>query len=249
MMINRINSPLFKRRFMKLYLSLLLISLFFSSATYAQSTSTTDSLVNRISDVLIQSASDNYAKKIRDSIVKEVRDSLFWANLKKKAMYPAINNSEWSAAFPVNNVTEKIDTAMKYKLLFHMTIWPKDSAARRKLNEGLAEIGRIINLHVAAGVPKENLELAIIIHGGALNTYLTNEAFRKKFKTDNPNLDILKQFTGLHTRLIACGQAEIFFRIPPEDMIPDVKTAFSAKVALSTYQLKGYVLYNIEEDK
>lgn len=130
-----------------------------------------------------------------------------------------------------------------------MTIWPKDSASRRKLNEGFAEIGRIINLHVAAGVPKENLELAIVIHGGALNTYLKNEAFQKKFKLDNPNLGILKQFTDLHAELMACGQAEIFFRVPAEEMIPEVKTAFSAQVVLSTYQLKGYVLYNIEEEK
>jgi hypothetical protein len=145
--------------------------------------------------------------------------------------------------------SEKPDPAIKYKLLFNMTIWPKDSASRRKLNEGFAEIGRIINLHVAAGVPKENLELAIVIHGGALNTYLKNEAFQKKFKLDNPNLGILKQFTDLHAELMACGQAEIFFRVPAEEMIPEVKTAFSAQVVLSTYQLKGYVLYNIEEEK
>jgi hypothetical protein len=48
---------------------------------------------------------------------------------------------------------------------------------------------------------------------------------------------------------MACGQAEIFFRIPAEDMIPEVNTSYSAQVVLSTYQLKGYVLYNINEEK
>ena len=234
---------------MKFYISLFFFYFFTTTTSFSQNTGEADSLVNKISDSLIKAATTDYSKKIHDSIVKEVKDSLFWANLEKTVIYPLIKNSKWSAAFPVKNATEKPDPSMKYKLLFNMTIWPKDSVSRRKLNEGFAEIGRIINLHVAAGVPKENLELAIVIHGGALNTYLKNEAFRKKFKTDNPNLEILKQFTDLHTRLMACGQAEIFFRIPAEDMIPEVNTSYSAQVVLSTYQLKGYVLYNINEEK
>ena len=234
---------------MKYFISVLLFFVFSRPNAFSQSTTASDSLINKISDSLISKSSLLYAKNIRDSIVKKVKDSLFWADLEKKATYPVIKNSELSGVFPVMNVTEKADTSMKYKLLFNMTLWPKDSIGRRKLNEGLAEIGRIINLHVASGVPRENLELAIVIHGGALNTYLTNDAFRKKFKTDNPNLDILRQFSDLHARLIACGQAEIFFSIPAENMIPEVKTAFSARVALSTYQLKGYTLFNMEEEK
>ena len=81
-----------------------------------------------------------------------------------------------------------------------------------------------------------------------MNVDLKNEVYEKKFKTNNPNLDILKQFIEIKTNLIACGQAEIYFNIPASDMIPQVKTAYSAKVALSTYQLKGYVLFNIEEE-
>ncbi|HEY2349070.1 MAG TPA: hypothetical protein VGH64_08650 [Puia sp.] len=234
---------------MKFYFSLLLFCFFYTSIAFSQAVASPDSLINKISDSLIKKSSADYAKNIRDSVVKNVKDSLFWTNLEKTATYPVIKNSKWSGVFAARNVTEKPDATMKYKLLFNMTIWSKDSTGRRKLNEGLAEIGRIINLHVASGVPRENLELAIVIHGGAMNTYLKNEAFHKKFQTDNPNLDILKQFTDLHASLMACGQAEIFFRIPAEDMIPEVKTAFSAQVVLSTYQLKGYVLYNIEEEK
>ena len=207
------------------------------------------SLVNQIADSLIKSASTQYSVRIRDSVVRKVKDSLKWDMAKKIAQYPLIKNSEWSLALPVLGVTEKIDPAMKYKLLFAMEVWGRDSAGKTKINEGLAEIGRIINLHIAAGVPKENLELAIVIHGAPMNVYLKNEVYQKKFKTNNPNLDILKQFIEIKTNLIACGQAEIYFNIPASDMIPEVKTAYSAKVALSTYQLKGYVLFNIEEEK
>ncbi len=215
----------------------------------AQITNNNDSLVTKISDSLIKVISVNYTKKITDSIIKKVKDSLRWEKIKSTGTFPLIKNSEWSAVYPVNLVNEKPDPSMKYKLLFNMTIWSKDSFSLKHINDGLAEIGRIINLHIGAGVPKENLELAIVIHGSAMNVYLKNEVYQKKFKTDNPNLDILRQFINLHTNIMACGQAELFFNIPPEDMIPEVKTAFSANIVLSTYQLKGYVLYNIQDDK
>jgi hypothetical protein len=232
------------RPFTTLFISFILLA----SASYAQQPGKEDSLATtRISDSVVRSMSDRYVKSIRDSVVKSIKDSIRWATLKTTALYPVITNSEWSGVFPVKNVTEKADPSMKYKLLFNMTAWTRDSA--KSINEGLAEIGRIINLHVAAGVPKENLELAIVVHGSALNVYLNNENYFKKFKTNNPNIDILKQFIRLNTHLIACGQAEIFFQIPPENMLPDVNTAYSARVALSTYQLKGYVLYDISNDK
>lgn len=234
---------------MKSFIAACIYLLLVSVHANAQITNKNDSLVTQISDSLIQVMSASYTKNIRDSIIKKVKDSLRWEKIKSTGTLPLIKNSEWSAVYPVDQVKEKPDPSMKYKLLFNMIIWSKDSFSLKHINDGLAEIGRIINLHIAAGVPKENLELAIVIHGSALNVYLKNEVYQKKFKTDNPNLEIIRQFLNLHVNMIACGQAELFFNIPAEDMIPEVKTAFSANVVLSTYQLKGYVLYNIQDDK
>jgi intracellular sulfur oxidation DsrE/DsrF family protein len=235
---------------MKSFFVILFVALISVENIHAQQSLIPDSsLVSHIADSRIKTASAEYSVSIRDSIIRKVKDSLKWDKAKKIAQYPLIKNSEWSLALPVSGVTERIDPAMKYKLLFAMEVWGRDSASKTKINEGLAEIGRIINLHIAAGVPKENLELAIVIHGAPMNVYLKNEVYQKKFKTNNPNLDILKQFIDIKTNLIACGQAEIYFNMPASDMIPEVKTAYSAKVALSTYQLKGYVLFNIEEEK
>jgi intracellular sulfur oxidation DsrE/DsrF family protein len=192
-----------------------------------------------------------YAQKMtaRDSLAKKVKDSIRWAKLEATATYPLIVNSKMSGVFPVTDIKDKPDPAMKYKLLMNMTEWEKDSASIRTVSGGLAEIGRIINLHIAAGVPKENLDVVIVTHGPALNAFLTNPEYQAKFKTDNPSMDILKQFLALKVRLVACGQAELFMDIPKDKMIPEMNTALTAKVALSTYQLKGYVLYNIENDK
>jgi hypothetical protein len=47
---------------------------------------------------------------------------------------------------------------------------------------------------------------------------------------------------------VVCGQAMAFLGFKREELIPEVRTAISAKVALSTYQLKGYVLYEMKDE-
>lgn len=194
-------------------------------------------------------AKDNPSRTSTDSVSQARTDSVRLATLKSTAYYPLIKNSEWSLVLPVDQIEEKPDLSMKYKLLMNLTQWSKDTAAIRKISAGLAEIGRIINLHVAAGIPKQNLEIVIVAHAGALNAFLKNAAYQAKFKMDNPNQDIIRQLLALPVKLLACGQAEVFTNIPRETLIPELKTALTAQVVLSNYQLKGYVLYNINDEK
>jgi len=184
----------------------------------------------------------------KDSAEKARMDSLKFERLFSTALYPLIKNSKWSGVIPVANIEENPDPSMKYKLVMEVTGWNKDSASHKEINWALAEVGRVINLHIAAGIPKENLNSVLVIHGAALNAVLNDEAYRKKFKTDNPNLALLKQFDSLGIKLIVCGQAMAFFGFKKEELIPEVRTAISAKVALSTYQLKGYVLYEMKDE-
>ncbi|HEX4851659.1 MAG TPA: DsrE family protein, partial [Puia sp.] len=82
----------------------------------------------------------------------------------------------------------------------------------------------------------------------ALNVYLQDSLYKKKFKVSNPNLELLKQFSALGVKLVACGQAMHFFEFEKKDFVPDVRVALSAKVVLSTYQLKGFVLYQVTNE-
>ncbi|PWT76336.1 MAG: hypothetical protein C5B59_06880 [Bacteroidetes bacterium] len=185
----------------------------------------------------------------KDSLqAKHIKDSLRMERLLSQAQYPLIKNSKWSGALAVQDIQEKPDPSMKYKLLIESTIWSKDTASWKEINDGLAEAGRIINLHIAAGVSKENMEVVIVVHARALNVFLQDSIYKRKFKVRNPNLDILGQFANLNVKLIACGQAMQFFEFDKKDFIPEVRTALSAKVVLSTYQLKGFVLYQIREE-
>ncbi|MEO6357592.1 MAG: DsrE family protein, partial [Ferruginibacter sp.] len=89
----------------------------------------------------------------------------------------------------------------------------------------------------------------IVVHAGALNAFCTNDRYKEKYKTDNPNLKLISELKNFGARFIACGQAMAFKKFTKEDMLPEVKISLTAQTVLSGYQLKGYVLYSLSERK
>ena len=132
---------------------------------------------------------------------------------------------------------------MDYKLLFELTIDRTDSISG--LNANLVEISRIINLHIASGIPIEKIHPAIVVHASALNSFTTNEFYNKKFKKDNPNIPLIGEMEDLGAKFIACGQAMFFFDVPKKALLPLIKVSLTAQTILSSYQLKGYVKFRM----
>jgi intracellular sulfur oxidation DsrE/DsrF family protein len=176
------------------------------------------------------------------------KDSLILAKLKAKGTYPVVKSCAKSGVLPVEGITEKPDNNTRYKLLISLAIGSSEGEKVKKLNKGLEEAGRILNLHVAAGIPKEKIDLVIVTHGKALYALFNNDAFKQEFKADNPNITVIKELQDAGAKFIACGQAMGFLEIKNEQLLPSVKIAMSAKVALSTYQQKGYALYELDEE-
>lgn len=171
-----------------------------------------------------------------------------WAKLFAKEEFPVINAGKYSGVFPVKDVTEIPDPNMQYKLLYEMTEENPDST----LNEpdySLVEIARLINLHVASGIPLKNLSVIIVAHGLALHSISTDQAYQKKFKMNNPNLKLIKDLEKIGVRFIACGQAMDFIDVKEEDLVPGVKISLTAQTALTGYQLKGYALKSLDPEK
>lgn len=181
----------------------------------------------------------------KDTLTKDQQDSIRIAGLFTKAYYPLIKSSKWSGVLPVTNVTEKPDPSMQYKLLMEEVIPIKDSAAAKEINEGLSEVGRFINLHIASGIPKNKLDVVVVVHGAALYALYTNEVYRKKYGIDNPNIVLINELMKNGVKFIACGQAMNFFDVKQEEMVPNIKISLTAQTVLSNYQLKGYVWYLI----
>lgn len=173
---------------------------------------------------------------------KDFTEKVKWAKIKAIAVYPLLNGGENSGIVPVSNPTEIPDPKLEYKLLFEITANNPDSVAK-EINGGLAEVARVINLHIASGVPLKKITPVIVVHAAALAAITTNKYYKEKFKMDNPNLKLIDDLKNIGSRFIACGQAMAFFGIRKEDLLPLVKISLTAQTVLSSYQLKGYVLY------
>jgi intracellular sulfur oxidation DsrE/DsrF family protein len=177
--------------------------------------------------------------------------SIYTGEKQYQMMYPAIKSSKWSGVAPVQNITEKADPLMKYKLLMELTGFAskgQEATAKNEINGGLTEVGRKVNLHVAAGVPKKNIDLVVVVHAGALFALLNNDKYKRKYGIDNPNIAIIKELQDFGAKFIVCGQAMTFLRLEIEDLVPGIRQALTAQTVLSTYQLKGYTYYNITLD-
>lgn len=212
---------------MRIFLfAILLTQVFFATAQTAVKDST-----------IFKDSIDKVLKKLK----KDSADNAFL----EKATYPLIKSSKWSGVIPVAHINEKPDTKQHYKLLMEVVSSIDDSVKAKEIINGFSEVGRLINLHIASGIDKKNLEVVIVVHGGALNALLTNENYKEKYKTDNPNLPLIQELKNAGAKLIVCGQAMFFFNVKQEEMIPDLKVSLTAQTVLSNYQQKGYVLYTL----
>ena len=173
-------------------------------------------------------------------VEKEFKDKAKWKKLKSITQYPVINAGEFSGIIPVKDPTEIPDPNQDYKILFELTADNPDSLMKDN-NAGLVEVARVINLHVASGIPVKKIFPVIVIHAGALNAVTTDTFYREHFKMANPNLKLIGDLEKLGTKFIACGQAMAFFNIKKEDLLPQIKVSLTAQTVLTNYQLKGYV--------
>ncbi len=183
----------------------------------------------------------------KDSAAVARRDSILMAKMLKSAVYPLIKTAPMGGVIPINNPDEKIDPNLHYKLLMEFTQAATKPEKAKEFNGSLVEVARIVNLHIAAGVPRSNLEVVVVTHGSALFSLLDDMHYQKKFKLDNPNAKLVKELQDAGISFVACGQAMKFLDIEKESMLPGIRLAYSAKTAISTYGLKGFVLTDISE--
>lgn len=192
----------------------------------------------------------NPQQAAKDSIAhaKRITDSLKVEKLLAVAQYPYIKGGKWSGVIPVADPTEVPDPNHDYKLLFELTDKNPDSLAK-DINSGLDEVARLLNLHVASGIPAKKIMPVIVIHGPGIEAVMNNESYKKKHSLENPNLKIIHDLENAGAKFIVCGQAMAFFEIQKEDLLPEIKVSLTAQTVLSNYQLQGYVLYSVRSDR
>lgn len=148
---------------------------------------------------------------------------------------------DYGRILDLEDVDVKPDPEMEYKILIE-EVFKMDNPGRA--NFSATNVARLINLHAVGGVKKENLKVALVIHGPATSSVINNEAYKAKYDDkDSPYIKLYEDLAASGVEILVCGQSLEMSGLKKSDIIPQVKVATSALTAVTTYQLKGYAYF------
>lgn len=125
-----------------------------------------------------------------------------------------------------------------FKVVFDVAAAAKPGA----LNRTLDSAARFINMHVEAGVPLDNIFVAVVVHGPASQDTTTDSFYKARHDKANASADPISALTDKGVKIYQCGQSAAFFGIANEDLAPGVTMALSAMTAHALLQQQGYTL-------
>ena len=146
---------------------------------------------------------------------------------------------DFGGIFEISYAAEKPDPTMNYNIVIEVE---RESEKPDTVNWALNNVARMLNLHAVGGVPREKMNVILAIHGGATYSVMNNEAYRARYKVNNPNLKLYEELQAAGVKMFVCGQSLIVRQVDRNKMVPEVKISVSMLTILTTYQLKGYAV-------
>ena len=147
---------------------------------------------------------------------------------------------DFGKVYNVPFAEDRPDPAIQYKIVFEAS---EKIDSFSQVYPPLEHVARMYNLHVYGGVPQKNLDVVLVIAGFGIPAVMNNEAYRKRYGVDNPNLKILEELKAAGIKINGCAQAMMKNSIDPADVNPIVQPIFSRFTTISTYQMKGYAYF------
>ena len=149
---------------------------------------------------------------------------------------------DYGATFKIIDPDFKTDTAATFKVVFDVD----RSFDPTQPNILIETAARFLNMHYEAGVPVENMQIALVVHGNAVKDLLKSsyyvKSLDKKEVTENPNILLLKALANQNVEIIICGQSAAHHKVLKNQVQEDVQFALSAMTALVQLQNKNYQL-------
>ena len=134
-----------------------------------------------------------------------------------------------------SDLTTPLD--MKYKVSFDVA----EAARPGEINRKFDSLARFINMHVKAGVPLENIELALVVHGGASKELVNSDVYEgANSGKKHANESLLKALMESGVKVYLCGQSAVYHGVSKSDLIPGVEMALSAMTVHAILQQGGY---------
>jgi intracellular sulfur oxidation DsrE/DsrF family protein len=124
-----------------------------------------------------------------------------------------------------------------YRVAMDVAAGPDDSAG---INRGIESAARFLNMHARNGIRPEDIELALVLHGGATSAALTDEVHQREFGLPNGSRGLIEALNGAGVRIYLCGQSAGYRGYAAGDLLPQVTLALSAMSAHARLQQEGY---------
>ena len=152
----------------------------------------------------------------------------------QEAQFPIIENFGG-----IYEIPDSVDPEqnMEYSIVIDLKTLQRDKAS---LNPGLNNVARMMNLHGLGGVKAEDLNVAVVIHGGATDLVIDNEAYQKRYELDNPNLELIDTLKEAGVEIFVCGQSLIAREYGFDEINPQITKGLSMLTVFTTYMNNGY---------
>jgi intracellular sulfur oxidation DsrE/DsrF family protein len=139
--------------------------------------------------------------------------------------------------YTVTNPTFTAPTDQTYKIAWDMKV---ASAKPDSMNAALDVPARFLNQSAALGIPRANVQAAIVVHGTAGEELLSNAEYRARKGVDNPNIALLEELSKAGVQIILCGQTMGSRKMARDQILPFVKISPSAVWAHAVLQKQGF---------
>jgi intracellular sulfur oxidation DsrE/DsrF family protein len=100
-------------------------------------------------------------------------------------------------------------------------------------NSTLVSAARFVNMHARAGVPADNIRVAVVVHGKAVKEMADELSVSAR---------LIAALTDQGVRIMVCGQSAAYYDVATDDLVPGVEMALSAMTAHAVLQQQGYTL-------
>jgi len=145
----------------------------------------------------------------------------------------------YGAAFVVEDRDVPLKPDHIYRVVYEVTAY---EGAPDRINFELDRVARFLNLHGKNGVPTENMQLAVVVHGAALVNMLNDASYQTRFDMKNPNLELVQKLRAAGVRFYVCGQSMGGRGFAKSELASGVQLALSAMTMVHQLQDEGYTL-------
>ena len=123
------------------------------------------------------------------------------------------------------------------KVVFEITA----DARPADLNKGVERVARLLNLYGSAGLKASDVKIAMVMHGEATKSALSDAAYKERFGVErNPNLAVIAELRKAGVEVLVCGQALAYKGSKHDEVSEGIKVASAALAVVINKQADGY---------